>query len=193
MRPGTLSLPVLAAFAGAVTGAIVDRGVDLQSPEGDCFAFLPIDISGAACWDFQGDPDNLVMEVFIGAGAAFTCIRWEVTLSTVSPSWAEEATITFNDTVSISPAVGDAFTVSNAHYEGSMTTYVEIDSSGFLRIEFHEVGFDDHADAIDSYFGAGSMLYVGFPSPGVLGVFGFAGLYASRRRSADSFSGMDRA
>lgn len=144
---------------------------------------LVVDVSGIESWDFQGDANNTVLSVLVGAGASITSISWDVSLTTFGLSWADENTMTFNGSQSINVAAGDAFTVSNAPYAGSTGSSLVLDGSGLLNIEFHEVGFDDNPNAVDSVFGQGSTLTIGYvPTPGSLAVLGLGGLVAGRRR-----------
>lgn len=157
------------------------QDADRQAPR---WGGLTIDISGLSSNDFLGDPDNHVLSVFYGAGASITTIGWNVNLTTVGISWADEATITFNNTFSVSPGAGDAFTVSNMNYQGSASSSLVLGGDGLVHIELHEIGFDDNPDGPDAIYEAGSYIIIGnaLPSPGALGVFGVAGLFGWRRR-----------
>ena len=161
----TIALAAVAALAGTAMGTD-----------------LVIDVSGVESWDFQGDPDNTILNVFVGAGATITNIAWNVNLTTLGISWADENTMTFNGAQSINVAAGDAFTVSNANYAGSAASGIVLDGSGMLSIEFHEVGFDDNANAVDSFFNSGSLTISYVPAPSALAVLGLGGLAAGRRR-----------
>jgi len=162
----TIALAAVAAFAGTAMASS-----------------LVVDVSGANSWGFQGDAMNETLSVFLGAGASVTSISWDVTLTTIVPSWADENTMTFNGSQSVNVAAGDAFTVSNAAYAGSTGSSLVLDGTGMLNIEFHEVGFDDIAGGVDSFFGQGSSLTIGYvPTPGSLAVLGLGGLVAGRRR-----------
>ena len=158
-----------------------DRVDQSETPR---WAGLTIDISGLSSNDFQGDPDNVVLNVFIGAGATISSVGWNVNLTTVGISWADEATITFDDAFSVNPGAGDAFTVTNMNYQGTASTSLVVGADGMMRIELHEVGFDDNANGPDAIYEAGSYIVVGnvWPTPGPLAVFGFAGVLCSRRR-----------
>lgn len=169
---------------------IEDRDADRQDPR---WAGITIDISGLTSNDFQGDPDNVVLNVFIGAGAMISSVGWNVNLTSVGISWADEAAITFADAFTVNPGAGDAFTVSNMNYQGTANTSLVVGSDGMMRIELHEIGFDDNPDGPDAIYEAGSYLVVGnvWPTPGGLAVFGVAGLYGCRRRRfSDRFSGV---
>ncbi|MCA9276767.1 MAG: PEP-CTERM sorting domain-containing protein [Phycisphaerales bacterium] len=161
----TIALAAVAALAGTAMGTD-----------------LVIDVSGVESWDFQGDADNTILNVFVGAGATITNIAWNVNLTTLGISWADENTMTFNGAQSINVAAGDAFTVSNANYAGSAASGIVLDGSGMLSIEFHEVGFDDNANAVDSFFNSGSLTISYVPAPSALAVLGLGGLAAGRRR-----------
>ncbi len=162
-------------------------GAQPDQPQSPRWGAVTIDISGLSSNDFQGDPDNHVLSVFFGVGASITSIGWDIDLTTVGLSWADEATFTFNGQVSINPGFGDAFTVSNQNYFGSVSTNLILDGSGLVSLELHEIGFDDNPDGPDAIYGAGSYIYIGnaLPSPGAFGLFGAAGLIACRRRRSE--------
>jgi len=162
----TIALAAVAALAGtAVAGNSIT-----------------IDVSGVNSWGFQGDPQNEFIDVFVGAGASITNIAWDVNLTTLGISWADENTMTFNGAESVNVALGDAFTVSNANYAGSQGSGLVLDASGMLSIEVHEVVFDDNPGDIDSFFNSGTVTISYVPAPGALAVLGMGGLVAGRRR-----------
>lgn len=166
----TIALAAVAALAGT---AMADT--------------LVIDVSGAQSWDFQGDPNNEILNVLVGAGANITSISWNVNLTTFDVSWADENTMGFfGNSVAVNPGAGDAFTVTNMNYQGSINTNITLGANGLLDIEFYEVGFDDLPDAVDSMYEAGSTVTLngtGFiPTPGSVAVLGLGGLIAGRRR-----------
>ncbi len=162
----TIALAAVAALAGtAVAGNSIT-----------------IDVSGVNSWGFQGDPQNEFLNVFVGAGASITNIAWDVNLTTLGISWADENTMTFNGAESVNVAAGDAFTVSNQNYAGSQASGLVLDASGMLSIEVHEVGFDDNPGDIDSFYNSGTVTISYVPAPGALAVLGMGGLVAGRRR-----------
>lgn len=147
---------------------------------------LTIDVSGINSWGFQGDAQNESLSVLLGAGATVTGISWDVNLTTIGLSWADENTMGFEGgALEVNPGAGDAFTVINANYAGSAGG-VALSADGVLDIEFYEVGFDDNAGAVDSYYEAGSSITITgtnfVPTPGSLAVLGLGGLVAGRRR-----------
>ena len=151
---------------------------------------LTLDLSGYSSWDFQGDTDNEILSYYLGSANAEIWafeVTYNLNLTTVGVSWADEMTLTFNDEYSYDPAAGDAFSVVNANYSGSIDPSLlgMTDAQGFMNIEFHEIGFDDNADAVDSYFEEGSYLRFTFPAPGTLGgmMLGLGIFHRRRRRS----------
>jgi len=164
----TLAVAALAATAGLATAGLS----------------VTVDVSGAESWDFLGDPDNTVLQVLLGANATVTGISWDVNLTTIGLSWADEHTWTFEGgAAQVNPGAGDAFTVVNMNYQGSTSTSFQVGADGLLDIELHEVGFDDNPNAVDSFLEAGSSLTINYvPAPGALAVLGLGGLVAGRRR-----------
>lgn len=145
-------------------------------------ALLTIDISGMASWDFQGDPDNEILELFIGFAIPIG-IEWDVYITTVGTSWADEVTFGIADeSLLISPGAGDALPVTNMNYQGSVYGGFMGSLDGVMEIEIFETGFDDNANAIDAYFEQGSRITVVFPAPSGLAMLGFGGLMCARRR-----------
>ena len=143
---------------------------------------LVIDVSGSNSWGFQGDALNEVLSVFVGSNATISNIAWNVNMTTLGLSWADENTMFFAGSESVTPGFGDAFTVTNANYSGSQASGIVLGVDGLLSIEFHEVGFDDNV-GIDSFYEAGSSITISFvPAPGSLAVLGLGGIVAGRRR-----------
>ena len=148
---------------------------------------LNLDISGSQSWEFQGDPLNETLNVLVGSGANITNISWDVNLTTVAPSWADESTIgLFGNSVVLTPGAGVATTVTNENFTGSQAVNITLGADGMLDIEFYEVGFNDVAGGVDSFYEPGSTVTLsgsGFvPTPGSLAVLGLGGLVAGRRR-----------
>lgn len=144
---------------------------------------ITVDVSGYQSWGFQGDAQNEFLSVFLAANAEVTNIAWDVNLTTLGISWADENTMSFEGAVSVNPGAGDAFTVFNMNYSGSGATSFFVGADGLLDVEFHEVGFDDNAGAVDSYYEQGSTITITYtPTPGSLAVLGLGGLVAGRRR-----------
>jgi MYXO-CTERM domain-containing protein len=148
---------------------------------------LVIDISGSNSWGFQGDAQNEILNILVGAGANITNIAWDVNLTTVAPSWFEEFTMGFEgNSEAANPGFGDAFGGTNMNYAGNQASGIVLGGDGMLDIEFYEVNFDDIAFGVDTIVEAGSTITLtgtGFvPTPGSLAVLGLGGLVAGRRR-----------
>ncbi len=172
-----MKLAALTALAGLT--------LCVSTPQTQAQTAITLDVSGMASWDFQGDPDNETFTVFLGVMAPIIEFSWNLNITTVGASWADELTLgLLGNSVIINPALGDSFTVVNQNYQGSIDPQLlVIGADGILDFEFYETGFDDNADAIDAYFEAGSTItIVLMPAPGSLAAMGFAGLFAARRR-----------
>lgn len=151
-----------------------------------------VDVSGIGFYDFRGDPDNTTILLpqlnYPGCVVTITGVAWDVNLTTVGLSWADEATMAFvGDDIEIIPGFGDAFSVSNMNYQGVLNNLeiVLTLTSGAL-FEFYETGFDDNPDALDAYFEEGSTItfyadYVLCPTPGSCAPLA-AGLVLTNRR-----------
>lgn len=146
---------------------------------------VTLDISGLGSWGFQGDPANDILEIFVGENAPLISISWDLYITTVGISWAQEVTIgIFDNQIIVNPAAGDDFSVTNQNYRGSIpVTNMYIGTDGILDIEFYETEWDDNSEAIDAYFEEGSVIIAHFmPTPSTLAIFGFSGLAIARRR-----------
>jgi|GEM_PF-1655257 len=169
-------------------------------------AHVKYNISGLESRDFQGDPDNLMILIQSNPGTSLsiTQISWDINLTTLGVSWAEEASFRiFGDPlgneIEAIPGFGDAFSVTDLNYAGSSQfTNLRFNSDGQLFLEFYERGFDDNVNAADAIYELGSTLSFGLsfigdisftviPNPGTLGVFGCLLLKGCkrRRRTAD--------
>ncbi len=148
---------------------------------------MVIDVSGIQSWGFAGDAQNEFLNVLVGASASITNIAWDVNLTTLGISWAEENTMGFfGNSEEVLPGFGDGFTVTNMNYSGSQASAIVLGADGMLDIEFYETGWDDNAGDVDSLYESGSTITLsgtGFvPTPGSLAVLGLGGLVAGRRR-----------
>ncbi len=151
---------------------------------------MVIDVSGTQFFDEQGAAVNTILNVLVGNGESITNIAWDVNLTTFTdpnatfPSWAQEATMTFNGVEDVSVSA-DAFGVVNQNYAGNQASSIVLGVDGMLSIEFWE-SFDDSTGNADSQFDAGSTITLSgdnfVPTPGSLAVLGLGGLVAGRRR-----------
>jgi len=120
---------------------------------------------GIESWDLQGDPDNVVMDLDIGAGNEVTGVSFDVSIMTSgNGSWCSEATLGMTNTSGtgffLNPGTGE-----DAPCDGGMEfssagimdftdnglPNIVPDADGILRLEFFE-SFDDVADDIDAFW-----------------------------------------
>jgi hypothetical protein len=132
----------------------------------------PFDISGVESWDGEGDPDNTILVFDLAAALGLpsgTPVRvlsygYDISITTVGASWASEIQIGFDIEgtgtagLTVRPALGDEFPVTNANYTGGPSPFTDnVSPDGLLRVEFSE-SFDDNANAVDAFFEPGSRL-----------------------------------
>lgn len=193
-----IALTALAAAAGLATASpylasgLTDYSV---SNAGAATATLTIDVSGAQFNDAQGSALNQMMSIALANGAVVTGIGWDVTLTSIGASWANEAVINFEDQIFLTVA-GDANPVTSMNYTSGgiidltddvslpNITLDTLGASDTLDIEFFE-SFVDNGGTGDNFFEAGSVLFLqvaGVPAPGSLAILGLGGLVAGRRR-----------
>jgi len=145
---------------------------------------LVIDVSGIESWEFQGDALNTILNVFVGANASITNIAWDVNLTTLGISWAEENTMGFfGDSEQVFVAPGLPEVVTNVNFTGSQASSIVLGVDGMLDIEFYETDWNDNPAAVDGFYEAGSSITITYtPAPSALAVLGLGGLVAGRRR-----------
>ncbi len=192
-----IALTTLAAAAGLATASpvlttsLTDYVVDSAgTPTGT----LVLDVSGMSFNDAPGSALNEILSVFIGVGGEVTGIGWDVNLTSIGASWANEAVMGFEGQVNLTVAA-DANPVSNMNYASGIVDLsddaglpnITVGADGILDIEFSE-SFVDNGGTGDNFFEAGSTITIvgtgsGFvPTPGSLAVLGLGGLVAGRRR-----------
>jgi len=136
-----------------VTASPVPQGV---TPA--CVSFQDL-----ASWDLQGDSDNIVIDINIGAGNALTGVGFDLGIATVGPSWLNEAVILHTNTagmpgIELTPGVtapnpGDMEFSSNGiiDFSDNMLPDIVAGADGILRLELFEV-LDDFPDGIDANY-----------------------------------------
>lgn len=160
------------------------------------------DVAGIASNDGFGSPINEVRTINIGAFSRVIGVGWNVTLTTVSPSWFEEFVVTFTDSaftngVDLVPAVDDSFGGVGNYDSGGILSLTDlgldfaVGADGVLRLEFWE-NFDDFAGATDGFWTSGTLSFqyepaqAVIPEPATWGMmiagFGLVGFAARRRR-----------
>lgn len=128
---------------------------------------------GTESWDAQGSPNNVVMELDIGASNAVTGGSFDVTITTSgNGSWCSEATLLMTNSdgiadpngIILSPAAGNDATCDGGLEvsSGGVLDFTDNglpdivpNADGILRLEFFE-SFDDVADEIDAFWGTHS-------------------------------------
>ncbi len=156
---------------------------------------LTIDVSGVQFFDARGSPNNEFITLISDVDNTWiTDISWDVNLTPVTapggvfPSWASEATISFNDTILLNVGLADTFGVVNQSYTGSVSTDIKLNRNELLNLEFWE-SFDDAQGEPDAFFEAGSSITLHgtgslriIPGSGTLAPLAMIGLAISRRR-----------
>ena len=116
--------------------------------------------------DGVGDPDNIIIDLNIGAGNQMTGASWDVGIMTFGASWLSEADVTFSDSTgaTVDPnaialtvglgndAPGDMeFSSGGAviDFSDNMLPNITAGADGILRLEFSD-SFDDNADSADA-------------------------------------------
>jgi len=154
---------------------------------------FPVDISGFASWELRGDPLNETLAVDLTPGNQndfiLSGINWNIILSTVSPSWADEPRIAVSDAngdVAILGPFGSATTVTSANFVGGVSVSAVI-PKGEIFLEFYETGFNDFSGAPDAFYLTPSTLFfkgIAVPEPACFGLMaaGLGMMYYRRRR-----------
>jgi len=191
-----LTLPIALAASSVIANPVVSQTPTMiPDPDnnGEFLCGLTFDISGYTSNDFQGSAINDIAAILFGANISISVISWDINLTTVGNSWADEATIGIEGQVFIIPGFGDSFGVTNMNYSsnGLVNLFdlglpdIIVGADGIIEIEFFETGFDDNPGSPDAIYEAGSTISFytpGWPTPGTASLLAFAGLIASRRK-----------
>ena len=151
-----------------------------------------IDVAGVTSNGFEGDASNDVLTLpGFQAGDIIHSVKWDINVSTVSPSWADEMNVGLTDTgndnkfLNIEFFPGLATTVTNFAGSGMSSAGDYVMTGSSINLEFYEDGFDDIIGP-DAIYNSGTIRvnYTAIPGPGVLAVLGAAGLFGRKRRRA---------
>ncbi len=130
------------------------------TPNGTAVCFS---VNGIASMDLMDDPDNIVVDLNIGAANELSGLAWDTHLETVGASWLSEATILFSDSTGSADPNGINLTVSATdasgiedQSSGGVLPFSSVPlnnivagADGILRLQFFD-SFDDNADAADA-------------------------------------------
>jgi hypothetical protein len=157
-----------------------------------------VQLDGVLSFFGLGDPANVVMEVDIGQGSAvaMTGVGWDLTLTTIGGSWANEASMAFSPSddatnfgLFLTPGFNTGSPVSGgANYTSSILKLGDVNipdivlSNGILRIEFFESFIDDPAGPDATWDGTLTIQYGAVPAPGALALLALGGIVGMRRR-----------
>lgn len=162
------------------------------------------DVSGIQSWDIQGDANNEIHFVDMGAGFDsydIIGIGWDVNIEAFGASWRSEPSVLFVDSpigLQLAPGTDDSAGGPTNYNSGGVLNLGDIDPtfpwnqlSNILTLEFFE-GFDDVADAVDGQWVSGALIFrvqrnSSIPEPStfaLLGLGAIAAVSAVRRRVA---------
>jgi hypothetical protein len=164
-----------------------------SGPEGDPVAAF--DLTGQTFVDLEGDADNTILMLDIGAALGMAgmdvevnAIGWNFTLTTLGLSWASEATIGFDwnhdlvNDVYLNASTTDAPVTMEVLSSGGPVSLASFGipngfvPGGVLRVELFDV-FDDNPDAPDAVIDTGSLTIQIVPRVPVSGDFDQSGFY----------------
>ncbi len=153
------------ALLRAVNGTTVINSIDdVNAIAGGGVPGAGLDMTGIQSWDLLDDPDNIIIDLNIGAGNTMTGVSFDVGIATVGASWLSEADVTFSDStgsadpnaITVTPGAGND---ASGDMEFSSAGVIDFSDNalpdivaggdGILRLQFSE-SFDDNADAVDA-------------------------------------------
>lgn len=155
---------------------------------------LTADVAGIADMDERGAESNIVIELFVGAGAFVQTLTWDVNLTTNNPSYLSEMQVTFSDSlgngVTFTPGGGDDFegTGSYAGFQDlrDIGQDFQLSNDGMLRLEFHDAYKDLAFDEPEGVWNFGTLTFgvstVPEPATVVLVLGGLLSMRAARHR-----------
>lgn len=152
-----MALPIGKAHAGI-------QGVShIQQNVGD----VTVTVANIADMDERGVDSNVVLNVFVGAGAYIYSLQWDVNLTSNAGSYLSEMQLTFSDTagngVTFTPGGGDDFDGSQ-DYAGFQDLRLAgqafyVGSDGVLQLEFHDAYKDLAFDEPEGVWNSGTLVF----------------------------------
>lgn len=114
-----------------------------------------------------GDPDNIVLNLDVGANARITSVSYAVNVTAYDPSWLDELSFAFTNSkvtegVILEPGLGDLVS-GTTDYSGTIDLVLNgldftVGVDGILRLEFFEY-FDDDDVFPDGRWNFGSITF----------------------------------
>jgi hypothetical protein len=160
---------------------------------------LVVDVAGIQSFDELDSAGNTILTFNVGAYATITSFAYNVTLSTVVPSYLSEIGLQFTNTAGEGFDFAPGFTddrAGTASYAASTdlgANSLTVGADGLLHLQFFEF-FDDFVGEVDGQWDAGTLTFVfqetpeSVPEPatGLLMGAGLAlmGYMGRRRRNA---------
>lgn len=157
-----------------------------------------VNVAGIQSYDLQGEPDNTVIELNLGALSRVTSIAWNYNITAYDPSWLADMEVHFTN----SGGDGVVFSASGTqeagseHSDGSANLVdlgldFKVGANGKLRIEFSENYKDLNPGEADGQWDSGSFT-IGYvsavPEPSAYGMMLLGllavGAVARRRRNS---------
>ncbi len=123
-----------------------------------------IHINNIDSLDGLDDPDNVVLDFFIGAGNELTGLSWDINIATAGVSWLSDATIQFSSSdgsadpnaFNLAPGFGQNMPGAMDFSSNGIVPFasipmnnVVVNADGILRLQFFE-SFDDVSDVPDA-------------------------------------------
>ena len=139
---------------------------------------VPVDIAGAFDNDERGAASNVIWDIYVGANASITSLRWELNLTSYPGSYLSEMQLTFSDTL----GNGVTFTPGDVDDEDGTMDYAgfqdladigqifNLGSDGVLRLEFHDFYKDLAFDEPEGVWNAGTVTFgvTAIPEPSTM-------------------------
>lgn len=172
----------------------------LALPSAANAATLVVDVSGAQSYFDFLTPGNTVNTYNIGANSHITGVAYSVNITAFSPSWLNEAVVSFTDTdisagVDLTPGFGQSVSGTQSFSSGGTVDLValgldfSVGADGLLRLEYWE-NFDDGSVSPDALWNSGTITFTydavagGIPEPSTWAmlILGMGAIGATMRR-----------
>jgi hypothetical protein len=180
------TMPVGTAHAGSQGFSVIQQ--DARE--------VTVTVANIADMDERGVEGNVILNVFVGAGAYVYSLKWDINLTSHPGSYLSEMQLTFSDTagngVTFTPGGGDDFD-GTRDYAGFQDLRpagqaFHVGSDGLLRLEFHDAYKDLAFDEPEGVWNSGTLIFgvSAVPEPATYALMAgglLMTLAATRRRS----------